>query len=74
MSENIRTLGDEFPVQQERCRELLDQYAECAKMPNVNVGFAVAHIKAVLKESDEAAISGDVVRMLRVYEAMKGCG
>jgi len=69
----MTTLGDDFPKQQQRCRELLEQYAECAKMPGVYVGFAVANIKGVLKEADEAAISGDLPRMIASYESMKGC-
>jgi TPP-dependent pyruvate/acetoin dehydrogenase alpha subunit len=69
----MNTLGDDFPKQQQRCRELLERYAEIAKMPGVYVGFAVASIKQVLKEADEAAISGDLPRMIAAYEAMKGC-
>ena len=69
----MTTLGEDYPVQQERCRELLEQYAELAKMPNCFTGFAVASIKAVLKESDEAAVSGDLPRMIRAYQSMKDC-
>lgn len=69
----MSTLGDDYPKQQQRCRELLEQYAECAKLPNVNVSFAVMHIKSVLKEADEAAISGDLPRMIYAYQAMKDC-
>lgn len=67
------TLGEMFPKEQMRCRELLEQYAECAKLPGVNVNFAVAAIKDVLRRADQAAISGDPVAMLRLYEEMKGC-
>jgi TPP-dependent pyruvate/acetoin dehydrogenase alpha subunit len=69
----MTTLGEDFPKQQQRCRELLEQYAECAKMPGVYVDFAVAAIKQILQEADEAAISGDLPRMIAAYEAMRGC-
>lgn len=68
------TLGDAYPKQQERCRQLLETYAKVKKLaPEAFTDFAVAAIKDILKRADEAAISGDVVAMLRSYEEMKGC-
>jgi hypothetical protein len=63
------TLGDLYPVQQARCRELLVAYRELGA-----VGFfGHAYISGVLERADKAAISGDVVEMLQSFEEMKGC-
>lgn len=67
------TIGEEYPKEQARCRELLEQYASLRTMPNVNVEFAIVAIEDVLRRADKAAISGDVVAMLRSYKEMKGC-
>ncbi len=67
------SLGEAYPKEQARCRELLRQYEEIRNLPGVNVNFAVAMIEKTLKEADQAAISGDPVAMLRAYEAMKDC-
>lgn len=67
------SLGTALPAEQARCRALLQQYAGIAKLPQVHVGFAVAMIESALREADEAVMSGDVVRMLRAYDALKGC-
>ena len=65
----MSTLGDEYPRQQERCRELLEQYKEIGPVGM----FGYAMISQVLREADQAAISGDLVEMIRCYEKMKGC-
>lgn len=65
------TLGDDYPKEQARMRELLEEAHEIAKMPNVNMSFYIAMLKQTMREADEAAISGDVVRMLRAYKAMQ---
>lgn len=67
----MKTLGEDFPLEQARCRKLLATYRELGQMPGVFVGFAIASIEATLKAVDEAAISGDVVAMLRAYKRMK---
>lgn len=69
----MSTVGDDFPKQQARCRELIAQYKEIGNGPGVFVGFAIANIEAVLRRADEAAISGDIVAILKSYEEMKGC-
>jgi len=68
MSE-VQSLGTEYPKQQERCRELLQAYKE------IGPAGAFGHhmISAVLREADEAAVSGDLVRMIRAFERMKEC-
>ena len=62
------TLADAYPVEQERVRELL---AEAKKLPPQSGFFYVAVCEAALREADRAAVSGDVVAMLRAYKAMK---
>ena len=63
----MSSLGEEYPKQQARCREVLGQYIEIGPAGN----FGAMMIRATLKEADEAAVSGDVVRMLRAFEDMK---
>jgi len=65
----MSTLGDDFPKEQERLRELLEQYKAIG--PAGTFGYHMIH--AVLTEADEAAISGDLPRMVRSYSAMKDC-
>ncbi len=62
-------LGDEFPRQQARCRQLLEDYKEIGPVGQ----FGHMMISEVLKRADQAAISGDVIAMLRSYEEMRGC-
>lgn len=69
---NATTLGDAYPKEQERLRKLLETYEEVRKL-GAFVDFAVAGIKDVQRRADEAAISGDVVAMLRMYQEMKDC-
>ena len=68
----MKTLADGLQEELSRCRELLVQYAEVSKMPGVFTGFAVAHIKADIERTEKAILAGDVVEMMRCYEALKG--
>lgn len=63
----MSTLGEQFPKEQARCREVLEMYREIGPAGM----FGAAMIEATLREADEAAMSGDLVRMMRAYEAMK---
>jgi hypothetical protein len=69
MSEQIRSLGEDFPIEQARCRELLSVYRDLGPVG----AFGATMIDQVLKQADEAAISGDVVQMIYAYKAMKDC-
>jgi hypothetical protein len=69
----MASLGEEYPKEQARCREVLATYEQLRNMPGVNVSFAVTMIEGVLQRADRAAIEGDVVAMIRCYEEMKGC-
>lgn len=65
----MSTLADDYPKEQERVRDLLHEY--------VNLGpsgrFGAVMISAKLREADQAAISGDLPRMIRAYQALKEC-
>lgn len=63
------TLADAFPLEQARCRELLEQYKDIGAAGQ----FGHWQIGEVLKRADRAAISGGVVEMLRAFGEMKGC-
>lgn len=65
----MSSLGEDYPVQQARCRRLLEQYQAIGPAG----AFGRAMISDVLKQADEAAVSGDAVAMIRAYEAMAGC-
>jgi hypothetical protein len=52
-----------------RCRELLEVYRSLGPIG----AFGHAALAGVLKEAEEAAISGDLPRMVRALHAMKGC-
>ena len=69
----MSSVGEDYPVQQARCRDLLMEYKNMRQTPGVNVNFAIASIEDVLRQADEAAMSGDVVAMLRAYQEMKSC-
>jgi hypothetical protein len=65
----MSTLGEDFPREQERVRELLAEYLALGP-----VGAFGAHfIKQALKQADEAAISGDVARIIAAYQELKDC-
>ena len=64
----MSSLGDEFPKEQSRVRELLGFYK------TIPAGaFGAAMLEQALRRADEAAISGDPVAILRSYEELKGC-
>lgn len=64
-----KSLGELYPIEQARCRELQQHYKAIG--PGGSFGYAM--IELTLKRADQAAISGDVVAMLRCYEEMKDC-
>ena len=66
-----RSLAEELLAQQQRCRELLEMYAECSSDPHVNVLPAQTFIRAALADSERAALEGDVEGMLRAVANLK---
>jgi hypothetical protein len=63
----MKTLGEEYPREQARCRELLVLYEGLG--PGGVFGAAI--LRATLKEADEAAMSGDLPRMSAAFQDMK---
>lgn len=63
----MTTLGEDFPRQQERIRQCLQNGLEIGPAGM----FYVAVCRQLLKRADEAAISGDVAFMIQVYNEMK---
>ena len=61
------SVGEAFPAMQAHVREML---AVGKELGPVGV-FYVATCEQVLREADEAMASGDPVKILRAYAAMK---
>lgn len=66
---NHTSLGEAFPHEQARVRDLLVVY----KTLGPAGAFGALMLEATLREADDAAASGDVVQMLRAYAQLKGC-
>jgi hypothetical protein len=63
----IKTLGESLPEQQARVRRLIGIYRQIGPTG----AFAIAMMEDALQRADKAAISGDVVEMMRVHEELK---
>jgi len=69
MTNQIKSLGDELPVELSRCRELLSAYKEIG-LPGA---WAAQNLEVLLSETDKAMVSGDTVAMIRCYQKLKEC-
>ena len=63
----MSTLGEEYPKEQARVREILGQYKEIGPAG----AFGVAMIEDTLRRADEAVAAGDVVAMLCLFQEMR---
>lgn len=63
------SVGEAFPNEQARVRQLLHAYHEIGP-PGA---FGAMMLEAALRRADEAAISGDIVAILRSYKELTGC-
>jgi len=63
----MSSIGEEFPKEQERCRDLLIQYKRIGPAGT----FGARVIEIALKQADEAMASGDVVAILKAHKAMQ---
>lgn len=63
------SVGEDFPNEQRRCRELLEQYRRIGPAG----AFGAAMIEAAITEAEQAQASGDVVRIVRAYTALQRC-
>lgn len=65
----MSSVGEEFPKEQARVRDLLGQYKAIG--PVGTLGAIL--IEQVLQRAEKAAISGDIVDILMAYEELKSC-
>lgn len=63
-----QSVGEDFPNQQKRVRELRQAYVDIGPAGRIGLMF----IDQALERADRAAISGDVLEILRSYEELKG--
>ena len=63
------SVGEDFPRQQARLRELMEQYASIG--PGGTFGLII--LKAMANRAEEAIASGDIVAILKSYAEMKEC-
>lgn len=61
------SVGEDFPKQQARARELLRQYRDIGPAGT----FGALMIEQALRRADAAAMSGDVVAIVRSYEELR---
>ncbi len=66
----MTSIGEDFPREQARLRQLIQDYRS---LPNGVGTFGALMIEQTLQEADQAQSSGDIVAILRAYEAMRGC-
>lgn len=69
MATESKTLAEALPEEIARCQDLLVAYAAIGPAGI----FGAAMIRADVAAAHKAMIEGDVVAMLRAYEALKGC-
>lgn len=62
------SVGDDFPKQQARARELLKAYHAIGPAGQ----FGAIIIEATLKQAEEAMASGDVIKILAAYQDLQG--
>ena len=62
------SLAEAFPAEQARARHLLSVYRD---LPDGVGAFGAMMIEATLADADRAIASGDVIAMIRAYEALK---
>jgi hypothetical protein len=66
----METLGEAYPKEQARIREeLIPAYIEIGPVGR----FGLVMLEDLLRRADKAVIEGDLVKMVKIYEEMKGC-
>ena len=66
-TKEVESLGEAFQKEQARVRELLEQYVAIGA-PGL---WGATMIRQSLARAEKAAVSGDVVAMIRSYEDLK---
>lgn len=67
-SRSPTSLGEAFPLEQARVRQILGYYKEIGPAG----AFGAAMIEDVLRRADRAAIEQDLPAMIRIYQEMQG--
>lgn len=67
----MSSLGTEMPIAIKRAQRVRDQFIEMRGMPNVMVEPQIAMMAMEIDQAVAAMASGDVITMLRAYEAIK---
>lgn len=62
-----QSVGEDFPNQLARARTILGQYKDIGPAGQ----FGAMMIEQTIQEADRAIASGDIVEILRSYEALK---
>lgn len=68
----MSSLGSQLPAEINRVRGVQDAFKSLRGMPNVIVEPQIAMMEADIQAGIQASASGNVVAMLRAYEALKG--
>ena len=68
----MSSLAEELPYEINRVRGVQDEFKALRRMPNVIVEPQIAMMEADIRAGIDASASGDVVAMIRAYEALKG--
>jgi len=63
----VISVGEDFPNQLARARTILSQYKEIGAAGQ----FGAIMIEATIQEADKAIAGGDIIEILRSYEALK---
>ena len=63
----MSTLADEYPKEQERCRELLEAYIEIGPPGQ----FGASMLRQLLKRAEIAAAEQDLLAMIQCFQEMK---
>jgi hypothetical protein len=68
----VASLATELPAEIDRVRQLQDEFKSLRGLPNVIVEPQIAMMEGAISAAIRASASGDVIAMLRSYEALKG--
>jgi hypothetical protein len=68
----MSSLGTELPSEINRVREIQDKFKALRSVPNVIVEPQIAMMERDIQSAITASAGGDVIAMLRAYEALKG--
>lgn len=67
----MSSVGEQFPAEQQRLRDLLSTYESLAGLAGTDCRFAIAAIRDTLAEAERAQASGDVVRIVQAFARMQ---